>query len=300
MRSPPAPLSALAMAPFDFWPVLFLTFPVLVWLIDGAARRTLGRRAGAPPPPAGGSASAIFSPASTGSGTPFWWTPRRSAGCCRSRSSRLPAGLAIFTALGVRARARAVDARRDAHPGARGRAHARRVAARPSADRISLEHLRLRADDAAGAGAERVAVRPLGPDLHRGRGLRQPGDARRRSGRYAGAAGCRRRCASLVLAALAGYGAVRLASHADRPSSTACTCASCSRTCRRTRNSITRQAAGDEPLHRAVRPRHRAAVDRRARRDASDLAGVGISVFPHARARRAGADRRSAAGRARC
>jgi apolipoprotein N-acyltransferase len=29
-------LSALAMAPFDAWPVLFLTFPTLVWLIDGA------------------------------------------------------------------------------------------------------------------------------------------------------------------------------------------------------------------------------------------------------------------------
>ena len=29
-------LSALAMAPFNAWPVLFLTFPVMVWLIDGA------------------------------------------------------------------------------------------------------------------------------------------------------------------------------------------------------------------------------------------------------------------------
>jgi apolipoprotein N-acyltransferase len=29
-------LSALAMAPFDAWPILFLTFPTLVWLIDGA------------------------------------------------------------------------------------------------------------------------------------------------------------------------------------------------------------------------------------------------------------------------
>jgi apolipoprotein N-acyltransferase len=29
--------SALAMAPLNIWPVLFLTFPVLVWLIDGAA-----------------------------------------------------------------------------------------------------------------------------------------------------------------------------------------------------------------------------------------------------------------------
>ena len=29
-------LSSLAMAPFNAWPVLFLTFPVMVWLIDGA------------------------------------------------------------------------------------------------------------------------------------------------------------------------------------------------------------------------------------------------------------------------
>ncbi len=30
-------VSALAMAPFNAWPVLFITFPVLVWLIDGSA-----------------------------------------------------------------------------------------------------------------------------------------------------------------------------------------------------------------------------------------------------------------------
>ena len=36
-------LSALAMAPFNAWPILFLTFPTLVWLIDGAA---LGRWGG--------------------------------------------------------------------------------------------------------------------------------------------------------------------------------------------------------------------------------------------------------------
>ena len=29
-------VSALAMAPFNAWPVLFVTFPVVVWLIDGA------------------------------------------------------------------------------------------------------------------------------------------------------------------------------------------------------------------------------------------------------------------------
>ena len=36
-------------------------------------------------------------------------------------------------------------------------------------------------------------------------------------------------------------------------------------------------------------------IDRRARRHASDLAGIGISVLPDARSRRDGADRRSAA-----
>ena len=36
-------VSALAMAPFDAWPILFLTFPTLVWLIDGAG---LGRWGG--------------------------------------------------------------------------------------------------------------------------------------------------------------------------------------------------------------------------------------------------------------
>lgn len=36
--------SALAMAPVNAWPVLFVTFPVLVWLVDGSAA---GRRSGA-------------------------------------------------------------------------------------------------------------------------------------------------------------------------------------------------------------------------------------------------------------
>jgi len=38
-------LSALAMAPFNAWPVLFISFPVLVWLIDGAGA---GRYRGVP------------------------------------------------------------------------------------------------------------------------------------------------------------------------------------------------------------------------------------------------------------
>lgn len=35
-------VSSLAMAPFDLWPILFLTFPILVWLTDGAAAGRLG------------------------------------------------------------------------------------------------------------------------------------------------------------------------------------------------------------------------------------------------------------------
>src|SRR6476660_6625832 len=38
-------LSALSMAPFNAWPVLFVTFPVAVWLIAGAAA---GKRRGGP------------------------------------------------------------------------------------------------------------------------------------------------------------------------------------------------------------------------------------------------------------
>src|SRR5215467_3063503 len=38
-------VSALSMSPFDAWPVLFLTFPVVVWLIDGAGA---GRWRGVP------------------------------------------------------------------------------------------------------------------------------------------------------------------------------------------------------------------------------------------------------------
>lgn len=35
-------LSALALAPVDVWPLLFVTFPILIWLVDGAAAGRLG------------------------------------------------------------------------------------------------------------------------------------------------------------------------------------------------------------------------------------------------------------------
>ena len=34
--------STLALAPFNLWPVMFLTFPIVVWLIDGSAAGRLG------------------------------------------------------------------------------------------------------------------------------------------------------------------------------------------------------------------------------------------------------------------
>ena len=93
-------LSVLALAPFNLWPILFLTFPVAVWLIDGSAAGRLGGISCGSDRRMVLSASAISSPASTGSAMPFWSTPRLSAGCCRLRSRLLPAGLAIFTAAG--------------------------------------------------------------------------------------------------------------------------------------------------------------------------------------------------------
>ena len=35
-------ISVLALAPVNAWPVLFLTFPVAVWLIEGASAGRLG------------------------------------------------------------------------------------------------------------------------------------------------------------------------------------------------------------------------------------------------------------------
>ncbi|QPF84796.1 apolipoprotein N-acyltransferase [Bradyrhizobium genosp. L] len=92
-------LSALAMAPFNAWPVLFLTFPIAVWLIDGAAA---GRWHGVPAAALSGFWFGLgyFVPGLYWIGYAFfvdadtfaWLTPFAVLG--------LPAYLALFTAFG--------------------------------------------------------------------------------------------------------------------------------------------------------------------------------------------------------
>ena len=147
-------LSALAMAPFNAWPVLFLTFPVAVWLIDGSGA---GRWRGVPAAAWAGwwFGFGYFVPGLYWIGYAFlvdaptfgWLLPVAVCG--------LPAYLALFTALGF-ALARLLWTRgRDARAGAGDQPHRERMAARPSAHRLSVECVRLRADRAVGAGADR-------------------------------------------------------------------------------------------------------------------------------------------------
>jgi len=93
-------VSTLALAPFDLWPVLFVTFPVLVWLVDSSGA---GRLGGIPAAAATGwfFGFGYFLAGFYWIGNAFlvdakifgWLLPFAVAG--------LPAGLAIFTAFGL-------------------------------------------------------------------------------------------------------------------------------------------------------------------------------------------------------
>jgi apolipoprotein N-acyltransferase len=91
--------SVLALAPFNLWPVLFLTFPVVVWLIDGSAA---GRLEGVP-------AAAIvgwcfgfgyFLAGLYWVGHAFLVDAKTFGWLLPFAVTALPAGLAAFTALG--------------------------------------------------------------------------------------------------------------------------------------------------------------------------------------------------------
>ena len=93
-------VSALAFAPVDLWPVLFVTFPVLVWLIDGAAA---GRWGGIPAAAATGwwFGFGYFLAGLYWVGYAFLVDAETFGWLLPIAVIALPAGLALFTAFGV-------------------------------------------------------------------------------------------------------------------------------------------------------------------------------------------------------
>ncbi len=92
-------LSALAMAPFNAWPVLAITFPVAVWLIDGAAA---GSRRGIPAAALSGFCFGMgyFVPGLYWIGNAFLVDAQTFAWLMPFAVLGLPAYLALFPALG--------------------------------------------------------------------------------------------------------------------------------------------------------------------------------------------------------
>ena len=133
-------------APFDVWPLLFLTFPVLVWLIDGAAA---GRLGGVPSAAIAGwwFGFGYFLAGLYWVGNAFLVDAKTFGWLLPFAVIGLPAGMALLHRAWACARARLLWTRGPRRgSGARGRAHHRRMAARPSVHRLSLERLRLCAD----------------------------------------------------------------------------------------------------------------------------------------------------------
>lgn len=92
-------LSALAMAPFNAWPVLFVSFPIAVWLIDGAAA---GKWRGVPAAAMSGFWFGLgyFVPGLYWIGNAFLVDASTFAWLIPFAALGLPAYLALFTALG--------------------------------------------------------------------------------------------------------------------------------------------------------------------------------------------------------
>jgi len=94
--------SALALAPFNAWPILFVTFPVLVWLIDGSAA---GRWSGAVTAAIAGwcFGFGFFVAGLYWIGYAFLVDAKTFGWLLPVAVSGLPAYLALYTALGVAA-----------------------------------------------------------------------------------------------------------------------------------------------------------------------------------------------------
>jgi apolipoprotein N-acyltransferase len=92
-------VSALALAPFQLWPLLFLTFPLAVWLIDGSAA---GRLNGVPAAFAAGwlFGFGYFLAGLYWIGNAFLVDAKTFGWLLPFAVTALPAGLALFTAAG--------------------------------------------------------------------------------------------------------------------------------------------------------------------------------------------------------
>jgi len=95
-------ISALAMAPFNAWPILFVTFPVLVWLVDGSAA---GRWSGAMAAAGAGwcFGFGFFVAGLYWTGYAFLVDAKTFAWLLPFAVAGLPAYLALYTALGLAA-----------------------------------------------------------------------------------------------------------------------------------------------------------------------------------------------------
>src|ERR1700739_2614573 len=156
------------------------------------------------------------------------------------------------------------------------------MAARPCAHRLSMECVRLCPDRTIGAGANGVADRPVGPDIFGGGDLRKPG----RVDRWPFA-----RAQTMDLACYRRAGADRdgnfrrrsLEPETNRDGSKRQAANHAAQSPAGCQIQLLRQGGGDAKISDLVRPRIRAAVNRRTRRQYTDLAGIGVTVLTYAR-----------------
>src|SRR6202035_1380118 len=158
-------LSSLAMAPYDLWPVLAITFPIFVWLLDGTGTG----RSGLTSAFASGwwFGFGYFLAGLYWIGMAFLVEADRFAWLLPVAVILLPAGLAAFHRPRRGHRPLSVDAGTEPDFCFRARPRNRGMASRPCLDRFPVEQLRLRARHRARFRASSVVDRSMGLDLHR-------------------------------------------------------------------------------------------------------------------------------------
>ncbi len=295
------------MAPFFLWPVLWLTLPALVWLIDGAAWRAAsdgqGVRWHARPAVAAAEIGwwwgfGYFLAGLYWIGEAFLVEAEVFAALMPLAVLLMPAGLALFYAAATALAAPFWKHGRLARAGARPVALRRGMAARPRALRLPLERAGLCAHLSAPAHAERGRARHLRADAARGARVRPASGAVERAPRCTRAEpGWRRSpspcCPWRCSAPSAGRGLpspLPISCRASRSGS-------CSRACRSGRSG--------GPSTRRASSRTTSIFRGATRRESpTALAGITHVVWPEAampfpaarHARGAGGHRRSAAG----